>query len=262
MQFIWDTGMATGNIIASLVIIVLIYGLLFFAFSKAIKRTSPFVALSVSFVFTLASFIFNLREVLVVVSILFGSFLTLTLMSNLGDLRNFLANPFSRAETKTKNVGIEKIFDRKALYKTIEQAVIELSNNKVGALITFEKSTSLNDVMKNGVPIHAPVSVPLLLTIFYNGTRLHDGAVVIHGNEIVAAAVFFTPTTEPFAGKYGSRHRAAIGISEICDAVTIVVSEETGRISLAVNGGLETVDQQNFLRVFENYMGDEVTQSK
>ena len=104
--------------------------------------------------------------------------------------------------------------------------------------------------------MHAPVSQELLLTIFYEGTRLHDGAVVIHGNEIVAASVFFTPTTKPFAGKYGSRHRAAIGISEISDAVTVVVSEETGRISFAVNGSLESVDQTIFLRVFENYMND------
>lgn len=257
MKFIWDQGLPIGNVVVDISIIVVVYGLLFFAFFKAIKRSVPFIILAISFILTILAFIFNLNYALVVISTLTCSFLTLALMSNLGDLRNFLANPFSRAETKTKNTGIEKIIDTKALYKTIEQAVIELSNNKVGALITFERSQSLHDVMKNGVPIHAPVSVPLLLTIFYNGTRLHDGAVVIHGNEIVSAAVFFTPTTEPFAGKYGSRHRAAIGISEICDAITVVVSEETGRISLAVNGGLETVDQSNFLRVFENYMGDD-----
>ena len=110
--------------------------------------------------------------------------------------------------------------------------------------------------MKNGVPVHAPVTPEILLTIFYPGTRLHDGAVVIHGNEIVAASVFFTPTTKPFAGKYCSRHRAAIGISEVSDAITFVVSEETGRISFAVNGDLETVNQASFLRAFENYMTD------
>ena len=109
-------------------------------------------------------------------------------------------------------------------------------------------------MIKNGVSVKAPVTAELLMTIFYPGTRLHDGAVVIHGNEIVAASVFYTPTTKPFAGKYGSRHRAALGISEISDSVTIVVSEETGRISFAVNGNLESVDQENFLRVFENYM--------
>ena len=120
--------------------------------------------------------------------------------------------------------------------------------------MTFEKNTSLQDVIKNGVSVRAPVSAELLQTIFYPGTRLHDGAVVIHGNEIIAASVFYTPTTKPFAGKYGSRHRAALGISEISDSVTVVVSEETGRISFAVNGQLDAVDQDNFLRVFENYM--------
>ena len=142
------------------------------------------------------------------------------------------------------------------MYQQIESAVISLSKTKTGAIITFERNTSLADMLKNGVTIKAPVSAELLQTIFYPGTRLHDGAVVIHGNEIVAASVFFTPTTQAFAGKYGSRHRAAIGISEISDSVTVVVSEETGRISFAVNGTLESVDQTNFLRVFENLMDD------
>ena len=118
------------------------------------------------------------------------------------------------------------------------------------------KAHERKDIIKNGVPVNAPLSPELLQTIFYEGTRLHDGAVVIHGNEIVAASVFFTPTTKPFAGKYGSRHRAAIGVSEVSDAVTVVVSEETGRISFAVNGDLEAVNQTNFRRVFETYMSD------
>ena len=105
-------------------------------------------------------------------------------------------------------------------------------------------------------PVHAPLSSELLLTIFYPGTRLHDGAVVVHGNEIVAASVFFTPSTQPFAGKYGSRHRAAIGVSEVSDAVTVVVSEETGRISIASNGELQMVDPMKFLMTFETYMGE------
>ena len=142
------------------------------------------------------------------------------------------------------------------MYKQVEAAVVALSKTRTGAIITFEKNTSLVDLIKNGVSVRAPVSAELLETIFYPGTRLHDGAVVIHGNEIVAASVFYTPTTKAFAGKYGSRHRAAIGISEISDAVTVIVSEETGRISFAVNGTLEAVDQANFLRVFENLMDD------
>ena len=193
---------------------------------------------------------------MVLVSMLSAVALTLSLFSNLGDLRSFLANPFRRASGKNVNFGIEKIYDRKALYKNIEATVTMLSKNRIGALITFEKNTSLKDIIKNGVMLYAPVTPELLMTIFYPGTRLHDGAVVIHGNEILAASVFFTPTTKPFAYKYGSRHRAAIGISEVTDAVTVVVSEETGRISFAVNGELETVSPEAFLRAFETYMAD------
>ena len=181
--------------------------------------------------------------------------LALTLFANLGDLRRFIANPFKVTKATVVNQNkVEKIFDRDAFNKEIEKTVITLSKAKIGAIITFERNNSLNDIVKNGVPVNAPVSAELLSTIFYPGTRLHDGAVVIHGNEIIAASVFFTPTTKAFAGKYGSRHRAAIGISEISDAVTVVVSEETGRISFAVNGTLETVDQSSFLRVFDNLL--------
>ena len=120
--------------------------------------------------------------------------------------------------------------------------------------MTFERSTNLDDVMKSGTIIDAPVSQELLETIFYVGTRLHDGAVVIRGNIIVAASVYYTPTTRALTGKFGSRHRAAFGISEISDSVTVVVSEETGRVSIAYNGNLETVPLDSFLREFSDLM--------
>ena len=240
----------------TLSLILVIFGLLVFTFYKVCKRKAAFIILGVAFVLVLLCFFFNLFYVGLIVAGLFSTSLTVLLFANLGDLRAFLANPFRKAAAKLTNFGVEKIYNRETLYKKVEETVIALSKTKTGAIMTFERNTSLKDIMKNGVPVHAPVSTELLLTIFYEGTRLHDGAVVIHGNEIVAASVFFTPTTKPFAGKYGSRHRAAIGISEISDAVTVVVSEETGRISLAVNGELESVDQSIFLRVFENYMND------
>ena len=242
--------------IISLLAILAIYGLLVFVLIKVARRKSSFVFLGISFVLTLVCFLFGLLYVGMLVGFISAAGLSACFFANLGDLRRFIANPFSRVTAKAANFGIEKIYDSQLLYKNVETAVINLSNARIGAIMTFEKNTSLKDIMKNGVPVHAPVTSELLLTIFYPGTRLHDGAVVIHGNEIVAASVFFTPTTKPFAGKYGSRHRAAIGISEISDAVTVVVSEETGRISFAVNGELEAVNQTNFLRVFENYMAD------
>ena len=248
----WDLGM--GNFIISLVVFLSIYGALFYLCFKVIKRNAIYVLLSGAFLLSLICLIFDAYYGFIVTSIIAGVALSVTLYANLGDLRAFLAAPFKRSSSKSTNFGVEKIFDRKARNQQIELAVMQLSKTRTGAIMTFEKNTTLKDLSKNGVPVHAPISAELLVTIFYPGTRLHDGAVVIHGNEIVAASVFFTPTTKPFAGKYGSRHRAAIGISEVSDAITVVVSEETGRISIAADGELNTVDPDNFLKVFETYM--------
>ena len=252
VSFAWDNGWVYFAL--SLSFILIFYGLLTYAFYKICRRKSAFAILGTSAVFNLIAFFFNLIYLAIANASIFSAMLAVCLFANLGDLRSFLGNPFKKTAAKAANFGVEKIYNREVLYKKIETAVLALSKSKTGAIITFERNTSLKDIIGNGVPVNAPVSAELLLTIFYEGTRLHDGAVVIHGNEIVAASVFFTPTTKPFAGKYGSRHRAAIGISEISDAVTVVVSEETGRISFAVNGELESVDQSIFLRVFENYM--------
>lgn len=258
MDFIWNVT-KPANWIISLCLIVIIYVLLTFVFIRVFKRKSVFIILGSSFVIIFFSFLFNLEIVTIIGCFLSCVAFSVCFLSNLGDLRNFFSNPFRRQSAKNANFGIEKIYDRKALYKNIQTAVINLSKTRTGAIITFERNTSLKEIMKNGVYVHAPVTPELLVTIFYPGTRLHDGAVIIHGNEIVAASVFFTPTTQPFAGKYGSRHRAAIGISEISDAITVVVSEETGRISLAVNGQLETVDPDHFLNAFETYMSEDLT---
>ena len=257
MNFAWNNlPDRLPYFLISLLSILAIYGLLTFVLIKVARRRFSFVFLGVSFTLYLLGFLLGLDYVCTLVAFMSAAGLAAIFFANLGDVRKFIANPFSRVTAKAANFGIEKIYDTQQLYKNIESAVIALSNSRIGAIMTFEKNTSLKDIIRNGVPVHAPVTSEILLTIFYPGTRLHDGAVVIHGNEIVAASVFFTPTTKPFAGKYGSRHRAAIGISEVSDAVTVVVSEETGRISFAVNGDLEAVNQTNFLRVFENYMGD------
>ena len=256
MDFAWNV-MPLGNFIASLCLSTAILGGILYFLIRIIKRKFPLIIFGVSAVVFYTSFLLNLTPVLFLTIGVIVIIVAVALFANLGDLRKILANPFKVKQAKISNhQKIEKIFDSHEMHKQIESAVISLSKSKTGAIITFERENSLVDIMKNGVEVKAPVSAELLETIFYPGTRLHDGAVVIHGNEIVAASVFFTPTTKAFAGKYGSRHRAAIGISEISDALTVVVSEETGRISFAVNGSLETVDQANFLRVFENLLND------
>ncbi len=256
MRFIWEEGVlpSLGALIVSFVVIGLVFGGMFYLYWKVMKRKAAFISLGVAFILFLVSFIFVSYPGMIVSSGLLFAIITVTMFTNLGDLRRVLANPFKKSGVKTQTYKVEKLFDKDSMYQEIEKATIALSKSRTGAIMTFERNTSLQDVMKNGVPVRAPVSAELLQTIFYPGTRLHDGAVIIHGNEIVAASVFFTPTTQAFAGKYGSRHRAAIGISEISDSVTVVVSEETGRISLAVNGQLVSCEPTTFLRVFETYM--------
>ena len=253
--FGWD-AMPLGNFLVGLFLIIVVYALLLVCIAKVVRRKSGLIIAIISFALTLAAYLLNSTISVIIINVVFSAIMSVYGFANLGDLRYFIANPFRKTTAKSANFGIEKIFDRQTLYKQLESAVIQLSNSRTGAIITFEKNTSLKDIMKNGVPVHAPLSSELLLTIFYPGTRLHDGAVVVHGNEIVAASVFFTPSTAPFAGKYGSRHRAAIGVSEVSDAVTVVVSEETGRISIAANGELQMVDQAKFLMTFETYMAD------
>jgi diadenylate cyclase len=115
-----------------------------------------------------------------------------------------------------------------------------MSSKRIGALITFEKTSSLDEFVATAYPVNATLNHELLTTIFFPSTPLHDGAVIIRTNSIVCAGAYFPPTERLDIPKsLGSRHRAAIGISEITDSLTIVVSEETGKLSVAINGYLD-----------------------
>lgn len=249
--------MSDWHNVLTLVFLIIILAFFLFLVFKFIKRVAAYIYTGVFSFLTLLGFILNLYLLTLISIVLLAAGLILVFMINISSIRSYIANPLKnnkRLLINSRKNKVEKIFDREALYRTIDDAVQYLSKHKIGALITFERHTPLSDVMRSGTVVEAPVTMELLVTIFYPGTRLHDGAVVIHGDKIVAASVYFTPTTKPLTGKYGSRHRAAIGISEISDAVTVVVSEETGRISIAYGGELESVQLDNFQRVFITYM--------
>lgn len=125
-------------------------------------------------------------------------------------------------------------------HEEIVRASISLSNRKIGALIVIERETSLNDFIEVGTPLDAKVSRELLLSIFHPSSPIHDGAVIIKGNRIAAAGCFLPITLDSELSKaLGTRHRAALGLTQETDAVAIIVSEETGFISLAVGDKLE-----------------------
>ena len=119
------------------------------------------------------------------------------------------------------------------------QAVSNLSEHRIGALIILERTTKIGDIIRTGVTLDAEISAELLINIFVPNTPLHDGAVIIRDNRITAAACFLPLTQNNELNiELGTRHRAAIGITETSDCVALVVSEETGKISLALEGTL------------------------
>ena len=121
----------------------------------------------------------------------------------------------------------------------ILKAVLSLSKRRVGALIVFERTTGLKDVIESGTRISAVISSELLENLFFTNSPLHDGAVIIRDNAIEAAGCFLPLSDNKQIGQdLGTRHRAALGVSEVSDSVTLVVSEETGVISVAQDGTL------------------------
>ncbi len=137
-------------------------------------------------------------------------------------------------ETKEPETSFEAVIDE------IVKSAKYLSLNKIGALIVIERSVPLNEYIETGVPIKAIVKAELLNTIFFPNTALHDGAVIIRGSKIEAARCVLPLSLDKSLDKegVGTRHRAAVGITEETDAVSVVVSEQTGIISIAVKGKL------------------------
>jgi diadenylate cyclase len=129
---------------------------------------------------------------------------------------------------------------REEPYDDVLLAVTHLSQSRVGALIVIEREIGLRTFVESGVPLDARLSYDLLMTIFHPGGALHDGAVIIQQDRIAAAACFLPLTTNPaLASQLGTRHRAAIGVTEESDCIAFVVSEQDGRISMASAGAIE-----------------------
>jgi diadenylate cyclase len=130
--------------------------------------------------------------------------------------------------------------ERREVAEEILLALSKLSQQKIGALIVVERKTGMRTFIESGINLDAVISRDLLCSIFQPLGALHDGAAIVQGDRIAAAACFLPLTTNPaLASNLGTRHRAAIGITEEADCIALVVSEETGRISMAVYGDIE-----------------------
>lgn len=147
----------------------------------------------------------------------------------------------TKLEVKRSNLSDD---EKERLMDELVGAITKLAEDQTGALITFERGQSLIDYINTGTKINADIKSELFTTIFWEGTPLHDGATIIKDDRVVCAAAFYPPTNQELSPLYGARHRAALGISEITDSLTVVVSEETGTISFAINGKLRKIPRK------------------
>ncbi len=166
--------------------------------------------------------------------------------------RNLVANTFRNID---KSKAVETV-------DNIVEAVEDFSSSRTGALIAIERDTMLTDIIETGVPVDSEITVRMLGTIFYEGTPLHDGAVIIRGDRICAAACVLPLTENKNIGRnVGTRHKAGVGLSEVSDALIIIVSEETGIVSIAENGKIRRfVDGKTIEKILLNlYLPTEAT---
>ncbi len=226
------------------ILFIAIFVFFFILVIKRAKATQVTIGILIIFSFYALSSIFNLialSEFLKEI-IKYGIFALLIAFSD---------------EIKAYFVSLSELLKKKKSYTTEEalnevvESVFSLSRKNIGAIIVFEKETQLDDISKSGIEINAKVSIPLIETIFYPKTPLHDGAVII-SKDVVKYARVTLPIGKEIEAKrdYGTRHLAAIGVSKITDSIVVVVSEETGMVSVAKSGELERGFKEESLKEF------------
>jgi len=221
---------------------ILIYRLLFFI--KGTKAVQMLIGLGVLLIASFISTYSGLYTIDWIIQSFWAQIVIALIVLFQPEIRRALAQmgetPFLQSFTSAEEL--------KSL-EEIVKATVALANRKIGALIAIERETSLGDFVEIGTPLDAKVTREILLSIFHPSSPIHDGAVVIRGNRIVAAGCFLPITLKSEVDKsVGTRHRAGLGLTEETDAVVIVVSEETGIISMAIGGRLETHIDMGTLR--------------
>lgn len=156
----------------------------------------------------------------------------------------------------SKLIGTDETVDSRRIVQDLKRSILRLSKRRVGALLVFERRSGLGDIAATGIPLNAEISGALIENIFEPNTPLHDGAVVVRGTTVVAASCLLPLSDDTkVARELGTRHRAALGVSSASDCVVIVVSEETGAISIAREGKLiRYLDEKALTDVLESLL--------
>lgn len=235
---------------------IIILAIILYEFMAWVKTTRAFALLKgiiVILVFLIIAYIFDFTTILwiagkviniaiIAVVVIFQPELRKAL-EQLGQKKYFKSIlPF----TEKKDKG-ERFSDKTV--NELVRACFELAKNKTGALIVIEQDILLTDYEKTGIPVDGIVTSQLIINIFEHNTPLHDGAVIVRGDRIVSATCYLPLSDNMQISKeLGTRHRAAVGISEVTDTMTLVVSEETGNVSIAIAGELIRAVDQDYLK--------------
>lgn len=248
----YSTNMDFGDVLEIVLISVLVYYIL--AWMKTTRAWALLKGLVVIVGFMLFAAFMEMKTILWIGEKVLGFAVTALIIVLQPELRkaleelgnkNLLSDFTGRLPFDTRRKAGDGIISEKSINE-IAKACVEMGRVRTGALIVIEREESLREYSRTGIDIDAMITSQLLINIFEKNTPLHDGAVIITGNR-VSSATCYLPLTDnlTLSKNLGTRHRAAVGISEVTDSVTVIVSEQTGKISLAFEGTLTTdLDQE------------------
>lgn len=238
----YRTTMDFGDVAEILIIAVLLYYAL--VWMKTTRAWVLLKGLIVILVFLLLAYFFRMTTILWMAQNVLGFAVTALIVVLQPELRKALEelgkkNIISSVLPFDNSHRVNEEFSEKTINE-ITKACVEMGKVRTGALIVIEQNVSLRDYERTGIDVDGIVTSQLLINIFEHNTPLHDGAVIIQGNRVVSATCYLPLSDNLGLSKeLGTRHRAGVGISEITDSLTIIVSEETGKISVAYEGELE-----------------------
>ena len=239
------------------VVEVIILAFLLYQVLVWIKRTRAWSLLKgfvVLLIFIFLAWAFQLNTIFWLVQNVFSLGITALIIVFQPELRRALEqlgqqNIFNSLFSRDSSKEVSARFSDKTVNELIK-AVYEMAKVKTGALIVIEKNTPLHEYERTGITLDSLLSSQLLINIFEHNTPLHDGAIIVRGDRVISATCYLPLSDNMFLSKeLGTRHRAAVGVSEVSDSLTIVVSEETGKVSVAADGKLMRDLKEDELRV-------------
>lgn len=244
-----NISMSLVDLIEIFIISFLFYYILMWV--KSTRAWNLFKGILVILIFVLIAAFFQMSTILWIAENTLNVGLIAVVIIFQPELRKALENLGGKSFL-SKFFNFNKVESKKFTDKTIDElvrATFAMGKVKTGALIVIEDEILLNDYIRTGIDVDAVVSSQLLINIFEKNTPLHDGAIILRGDRVVAATCYLPLSDSLSLSKaLGTRHRAAVGISEVSDSMTIVVSEETGRVSVALRGQIYHDIDADFLR--------------